>query len=77
MTAAEAAAAGFRALTSPFHRRNEAAPLAAVIADMERGGIVHELIETAPGRVEVWRKNWVEMPNPTQTVVRGIRGRRD
>lgn len=77
MNAAEAAAAGFRALTSPFHRRNEAALLAAVIADLERGGIVHELIETAPGRVEVWRANWIELPSPAQTVVRGIRGRRD
>jgi hypothetical protein len=77
MTAAEAAAAGFRALTSPFHRKTEAALLAAVVADMERGGIVHELIEDGPGRVSVWRKGWVEMPAPHLTVIRGIRGRRD
>jgi hypothetical protein len=77
MTAAEATAAGFRALTSPFHRRNEAALLAAVVADMVRGGIVHELIEESRGHVSVWRKNWIELPNPTKSVCKGIRGVRD
>ena len=77
MTADEATAAGFRALTSPFHRRNEAALLAGVVADMVRGGIEHQLIEEAPGRFSVWRKGWIDLPNPTSTVCRGIRGRRD
>jgi hypothetical protein len=76
MTAAEAAAAGFHQLTSPYSRKTEGALLDAVIADMERGGIVHELIEETPGRVAVWRKGWVEMPAPHLTVIRGIRGRR-
>jgi len=76
MNRAEAAAAGFRALTAPFHRKTEAALLAAVVADMVRGGIVHELIEESRGHVSVWRKNWIEMPNPTRSVVRGIRGAR-
>lgn len=77
MTAEQATAAGFRALTSPFHRRNEAALLASVVADMRRGGIVHELIEESRGHVSVWRKNWIELPDPARSVVRGIRGVRD
>jgi hypothetical protein len=44
---------------------------------MVRGGIVHELIEEGPGRVSVWRANWIELPSPTRSVVRGIRGARD
>ena len=76
MTADEATAAGFRALTSPFHRRNEAALLAAVVADMVRGGIEHQLIEESRGHVSVWRKNWIALPNPTSTVCKGIRGAR-
>ena len=74
MTASEAAAAGYRALTSPFHRRNEAALLAAVVSDMERGKIQFALIEESRGCVSVWRKNWIALPSPTRSVVRGIRG---
>jgi hypothetical protein len=76
MTAAEAAAAGFHQLTSPYSRKTEAALLAAVVADMVRGGIVHELIEESRGHFAVWRKGWVELPDPARTVCAGIRGAR-
>jgi hypothetical protein len=76
MTAAEAAAQGYRALTTSFHLRTEASMLEAVVGDMKRAGTAYVKIETAPGRVEVWRRGWVEAPAPHRTVIRGIRGRR-
>jgi hypothetical protein len=76
MTTTEAAAAGFRPLTATFFLKKEAHLLSAVVADMVRGGIEHVLIEEAPNRVAVWRANWIELPNPTLSVVKGIRGAR-
>ena len=74
MTAADATQAGFHPLTSGFHPRTEAALLDAVKRDMERGRIPYALIEETPGRFSVWRKGWVERPNPHRSVAKGIRG---
>jgi hypothetical protein len=77
MIAAEAAAAGYRPLTSAYHLKKEADMLGAVKHDLERGKVEFVLVEESRGHVSVWRANWIELPNPTHTVVRGIRGRRD
>jgi hypothetical protein len=74
MNTTEAADAGFRPLTSTFFLKRESHLLAAVVADMVRGGIEHLLIEEQPGRVAVWRSNWIELPNPTLSLVK-IKGR--
>jgi len=74
MTTTEAADAGYRPLTSTFFLKKESHLLAAVVADMKRGGIEHVLIEEAPGRVAVWRNHWIELPDPTRSVVK-IKGR--
>ncbi len=60
MTAATAAAEGFRPLTAPYFVKKESAMLNAVVEDLKRGGIEFTLIETAPGRTEVWRRGWVD-----------------
>ena len=73
MNAIEAAAAGYRPLTSPFYVKKESHLMASVVADMVRGGIEHLLIEEAPGRVAVWRNNWIELPDQTLTPTK-IRG---
>ena len=74
MNAIEAAAAGYRPLTSPFFVKKESHLLASVVADMVRGGIEHLLVEEAPGRVAVWRNNWIELPDQTLSLVK-IKGR--
>jgi hypothetical protein len=77
MIAAEAAAAGCRPLTAPYHLKKEADMLEGVKRDLERGKVEFVLVEESRGHVSVWRKNWIEMPNPARTVCKGIRGRRD
>jgi hypothetical protein len=77
MTAAEAAAQGYRQLTSPYHHKREAALLDAVKRDLERGRIAYQVVEETPGHFAVWRKGWVELPSPAMSVVRGIRGARE
>jgi hypothetical protein len=76
MTPAQATQAGYKALTTPFHVRTESAMMEAVVCDMKRAGTPYLKVEVAPGRVEVWRKNWVELPNPTRSLTKGIRGSR-
>lgn len=59
MTAATAAAEGFRPLTAPYFVKKESAMLNAVVEDLKRGRIPFVLVEVAPGRVEIWRRNWI------------------
>ena len=66
---ADATAKGYKPLTSTFYLKKEAELLAGVVADMVRGGIEHLLIEEAPGRVAVWRNKWIELPDPTLSLV--------
>ena len=74
MTAAQAAAQGYRALTTAYYVKKERDMMEAVVADMKRAGTPYLKIEVAPGRVEIWRRGWIEAVNPTSTVCRGIRG---
>ena len=67
---ADATAKGYRALTSTFFLKKEAELLAGVVADMVRGGINYILVEEAPGRVAVWRNNWIELPDATLSLVK-------
>ena len=72
---AAATAEGYKPLTSTFYLKKEAELLAGVVADMVRGGIEHLLIEEAPGRVAVWRNKWIELPDPTLSLVKVTGGR--
>jgi hypothetical protein len=74
MNTTEAADAGFRPLTSTFFLKRERHLLAAVVADMVRGGIGYVLVEEQPGRVAVWRANWIELPDATRSLVK-VKGR--
>jgi len=74
MTAAEAEAAGFKALTTPF-APNEGKLLAGVIRDIKRGRIPYLLVEVGPGQTEVWRQGGVERPDQTLSLVK-IKGER-
>lgn len=57
LTEAEAHARGLRRMTTPYTLPNERWMLDNVIADMNRGGIAHALVEAPDVRnVEVWRK---------------------
>jgi hypothetical protein len=49
----------------------------AVKRDLERGRIAYQVIEETPGRFAVWRRGWVELPNPTRSLTKGIRGVRE
>ncbi len=73
MNATEAAAAGFRALTTAYHVRTESAMMESVVCDMKRAGTPYLKVEVAPGRVEIWRRGWVELPDLTRSVTNRTR----
>lgn len=54
VTEKQAAAAGYRALTTAYRMPEERAMLLAVLADMERGGIAHVLVQKK-NKLTVWR----------------------
>lgn len=76
LNASEATAAGYHPLTATY-APDEAALLDAVKRDLERGRIAYQVIEETPGHFAVWRRGWVELPNPTRSLTKGIRGVRD
>lgn len=74
MTAADAAAQGYHALTTAYQLPAEQRLMDAVKRDLERGRIAYQVIEETPGHFAVWRRGWVELPNPTRSLTKGIRG---
>ena len=74
MITLKAPPSGFRQLTSPYNVVKEAEMLASVIASLLRGRVEFVLVEEAPGRVAVWRNNWIELPDQTLSLVK-IKGR--
>jgi hypothetical protein len=75
-TPQEATTQGYRALTTAFHVRTESAMMESVVGDMKRAGTPYLKVEVAPGRVEIWRRGWIEAVNPTRSLTKGIRGAR-
>jgi len=73
MTASDAAAQGFRALTTAYQLPAEQRLMDAVKRDLERGRIAYQVIEETPGHFAVWRKGWVELPDLTRSVTNRTR----
>jgi len=62
LSAKEAKAAGYSALTLPYQTPRETKALEAVLSDLRRGRIDACIVECGIGSFEVWRKYRIGTP---------------